>query len=61
MLQAPGRGAVLDYTRNDAWAAGMLFHGMLSRDEAHSPFPGESQRAFRDAQYRDVDTAAEHR
>ena len=38
----------------------MLFHGMLNRDEKHSPFPGENQRTFSDAQYRDVDTPRRH-
>jgi hypothetical protein len=30
-LLRPGPGAVLDYRKNDEWAAGMVLHELLSR------------------------------
>ena len=36
-LLRPGPGAVLDYRKNDEWAAGMVLHELLSR-EGGAPF-----------------------
>ena len=50
----PGRRAVLDYTNNDAWAAGLIAHGMLS-PQGQEPFGAQQDvRLYADGDYQNI-------
>ena len=50
----PGRRAMLDYTNNDAWAAGLIAHGMLSPD-GQGPFGAQQNvKLYAAEDYQDI-------
>jgi hypothetical protein len=54
VLPKPGPDCVLDYSRNDEWAVGMVSHELLTPDDA-TPFADmEHPATYSDAGYRDA-------
>ena len=53
-LPRPGPGVVLDYSKNDEWAVGMIAHELLSKAEGAAPFPDmEHPATYSDAGYQE--------